>query len=226
MGFSRGTEAPACAQYPPKVLPRQVLCRPSRCPVLRFVEALGSLLVVTPAVCRAEASAGAKPAWLPVLAQFPLLCLMSGGFPEVQRAPQASERRGSRRPSLSLFQRLRHPGLLTAAGREQHCVWPPAAFSLSDVFPELEWISVLSCPALPFHGGGCAGSRAPGREVGPMGTGLYWSLLPGAACTSVTGPEKARALCFLPRRGVSENSEPPTDIPPVGRVNPCPALPC
>lgn len=121
MRFSRRTEAPACAQYPPKVLPRQVLGSPSRCPALRFVEALGSLLVLTLAVCRVEASAGAKPAWLPVLVQFPLLCLMFGGFPEVQRAPQASER-GSQRPSLSLFQRLRHPGLLTAAGRKQHCV--------------------------------------------------------------------------------------------------------
>lgn len=184
MSFSRGTEAPACAQYPPKVLPRQVLSRPSRCPVLRFVEALGSLLVLTPAVCRAEASAGAKPAWLPLLAQFPLLCLMSGrsqkftGHHRPQRGGAADDppcpcSRGCATQACSPRQDVSS----TACG---HLL--PSA---SQMFPELERISVLSCPALPFLRGGCAGSRAPGHEVGPMRTGLHWSPLPGATCTSV-----------------------------------------
>lgn len=168
MGFSRGTEAPAW---------------PSRCLVLRFVEALGSLLVLTPAMCRAEASAGAKPAWLPVMVQFPLLCLMSGGSQKFRGHHRPQRGAGADDPPCPCSR-----GCATQACSPRQDASSTACGHLlpwaSQMFPELERISVLSCPALPSSGG-CAGSRAPGHEVGPMRTGLHWSPLPGAACSSV-----------------------------------------
>lgn len=182
-GFLQDDSGPSLCRCPPKVLPRQALGRPGRCPVLRFVEALGSLLVLTPAACRAEASAGAKPAWLPVLVQFPLLCLMSGRSQKF-RGHHRPQRGGGANDPPCPCSRGCATQACSPAGREQHCVWPPAALGLSDV----SRIRTDKCAKLPRTAllrGGCAGSRARGHEVGPMRTGMHWSPQPGAACTTV-----------------------------------------